>query len=154
MTRTKTYTSVPGLYKALSKLPKEASARLRTASREIAQDIADEAAGRARGQGGLAALVAPTIRGTRDRVPKVLMGGSGRLPTEGASWARSRSGSRQTVGDVIWGAEFGGGARDVTRQFLPHLGRTGYFLWPTVRDRSDDTQDRYSEALLDALRDI
>jgi len=29
----------------------------------------------------------------------------------------------------------------------------GYFLWPTVRDRSDEMQDRYSEALMDALED-
>ncbi len=152
-TKTTTYTSVAGLNKALAKLPKEASAELRTAAKEIASDIAGEAAGKARGQGGLAALVAPTIRAVRDRVPVIKMGSARKLPTSGGDWERGRSGSRQTIGDVIWGAEFGGGARDVTRQFLPHKGQTGYFLWPTVRDNSDEMQDRYSEALLDALKD-
>lgn len=152
--KTTTYTTVKGLNRALAKLPKEASAELRTASKAIAQDIADEAAGRARGQGGLAALVAPSIKAARDRVPVVRMGSTARLPPQGSDWERGRSGSRQTIGDVIWGAEFGGGARESTRQFLPHKGQTGYFLWPTVRDNSDDMQDRYSEALLNALEDI
>lgn len=154
MTKTTTYKTVAGLNKALARLPKEASAQLRTASKDIAGDIADEAADRARGQGGLAALVAPTIRATRDRVPKVLMGSARKLPEEGSDWTHGRGGSRQTIGDVIWGAEFGGGARASTVQFLPHKGRSGYFLWPTVRDRSDETQARYSEALMDALESI
>lgn len=154
MTKTTTYSTVKGLNKALAKLPKEASAELRTASKAIASDIAREAQGRARGQGGIAAIVAPTIRAYRDRVPTIRMGSARTLPTEGTGWERARSGSRQTIGDVIWGAEFGGQGRSATMQFLPHLGQTGYFLWPTVRDRSDEMQDRYSEALLDALGDI
>ena len=157
-TKTTTYTTVAGLNKALAKLPKEASAELRTAAKEIASDIAGEAQGRARGLGGLAEVVAPTIKAARDRVPVIKMGSSAKLPKfgrtpQGGFWERTRSGSRQTIGDVIWGAEFGGGARESTRQFLPHKGQTGYFLWPTVRDRSDEMQDRYSEALLDALKD-
>ncbi|MBI2764850.1 MAG: hypothetical protein HYX53_02935 [Chloroflexi bacterium] len=35
----------------------------------------------------------------------------------------------------FYGQEFGGGARPRTRQFPPHRGREGYFLWPTVRRR-------------------
>lgn len=151
--KTTTYTTVQGLNKALSRLPKEASAELRKASKAIAKDIADEAAGKARGQGGVAALVAPTIRAASDRVPVIKMGSSKKLPESGSGWTHGRSGSRQTIGDVIWGAEFGGGARPTTQQFLPHKGTVGYFLWPTVRDNSDDMQDRYSEALLDALED-
>jgi len=154
MTKATTYTTVKGLNKALAKLPKEASAELRTAAKAIAADIAQEAQGRAKGQGGLAALVAPTIRAARDRVPVIKMGGSGKLPAAGGDWEHSRSGARQTIGDVIWGAEFGGKGRATTQQFLPHKGTAGYFLWPTVRDRSDEMQDRYSEALLDALGDI
>lgn len=154
MTKTTTYTTVKGLNRALSQLPKEASAELRTAAKAIASDIAQEAQGRAKGQGGLAALVAPTIRAARDRVPVIKMGGSGKLPAAGNDWEHSRSGGRQTIGDVIWGAEFGGRGRPTTQQFLPHKGTAGYFLWPTVRDRSDEMQDRYSQALDDALGDI
>jgi hypothetical protein len=36
---------------------------------------------------------------------------------------------------AFYGQEFGGGARQRTRQFPPHRGREGYFLWPTVRRR-------------------
>jgi len=151
--KTTTYTSVKGLNRALARLPKEASAELRVAAKAIAVDIAQEAQGRARGQGGLAALVAPTIKAARDRVPVIRMGGSGKLPESGSDWSRDRNGSRQTIGDVIWGAEFGGQKRATTMQFLPHKGTVGYFLWPTVRDRSDEMQDRYSEALMDALED-
>jgi hypothetical protein len=145
---------VKGLNAALRRVPKEASVELRKASARIAKGIADEAAGRARGVGGVAALVAPTIRAGRDRVPLVKMGGPGRLPTAGDGWERTRDGSRQTVGDVIWGAEFGGGARSTTLQFMPHKGTIGYFLWPTVRDRSDETQEAYGEALQAALEDV
>lgn len=152
--KTTTYTTIAGLNKALRKLPKEASTELRNASLAISRDIAKEAAGRARSQGGLAALVAPSIKAKYDRVPAIKMGSTAKLPEEGSDWTHSRGGSRQTIGDVIWGAEFGGKGRATTQQFMEHRGTRGYFLWPTVRDNSDEMQDRYSEALLDALGDI
>ncbi len=151
MKQTSTYSNVKALNKSLRRLPKEATAQLRDASADIAASVATGARAAAIRVGGVARLVEPTIRSTRDRVPVVRMGGTGRLPTSGSSYSRSRQGSRQTVGDVIFGAEFGGQARPTTRQFRPHLGTTGYFLWPTVREQSDDTQRRYSQALDDAL---
>ena len=157
--KTTTYTSVAGLNRALRKLPKEASAELRTAAKAIAADVAKEAQERAKGQGGLAALVAPSIRAARDRVPVIKMGSAAKLPSSGNDWERGRSGKGQTIGDVIWGAEFGGGKWERTAgggstlQFLPHKGQQGYFLWPAVRANSDDMQERYSQALLDALKD-
>ena len=154
MARATTVKDVRGLNAALRRLPKEASAQLRVAAKAIAADIAGEAAERARGLGGVAGLVAPTIRASKDRVPVVKMGGTGKLPDAGSDWTHARSGPRQTVGDVIFGAEFGGGARDTTQQFRPHKGTQGYFLWPTVRDRSDDIQERYGEALQAALEAI
>jgi len=152
-----TYNNVAGLNKALRRLPKEATEQLRGASREIATFVASDARGLAVHVGGIARHVAPTIQSTRDRVPVVRMGGSGRLPTSGHNYSRSRSGSRQTIGDVIWGAEYGGGARPTTRQFLPWRGSStgaGYFLWPTIRRDSDRIHDAYSEALLTALQRI
>lgn len=154
MAKVKGFTTIEGLNAALRLLPKEASSKLRDASVEIAAGIASEASGRATSVGGVAALVAPSIRATRDRIPVVKMGGSAGLPTAGNGWARSRGGARQTIGDVIWGAEFGGGARPSTLQFQPHKGRVGYFLWPTVRDRNQDIHERYSDALLKALEAI
>jgi hypothetical protein len=147
MAKTFTYTNIAGLNRTLNALPKVAQAEMRNASLEIAEDVAREAASRASAQGGVAALVAPTIKAKRDRVPKVEMGGSKRLPADG----RRRSGPRQTIGDVIWGAEFGS---DRFRQFRPWRGNgslAGYFLWPAIRDDAADILDRYGEALMNAV---
>lgn len=147
------YNNIAGLSKALRKLPRAATAELRTASVAIAADVAGEARGRAMRVGGVARHVAPTIVGTRDRVPVIRMGSNTRLP----STNRNRAGDRQTVGDVIFGAEFGGGRRPTTHQFSDWRGRAGaagYFLWPAVRANSDDIRQRYSQALLDALQKV
>lgn len=149
MAKKLTFYNVAGLNKTLRALPRTASANLRDASQVIADKVAQDAAGAARAQGGVAALVAPTIRSGRDRVPVVRMGGSARLPGP-----RNRSGKRQTIGDVIWGAEFGGGARRTTQQFLPWRGNdtgAGYFLWPTVRGDRDFIEKEYGDAILDAI---
>lgn len=151
MTKTTTYHTIAGLRRAMRKLPKEASAKLRDASEDIAVDIATKAQALAELVGGVASLVSPTIRPSRDRVPIVKMGSSAKLPESGNGWTHKRTGKGQTIGDVIWGAEFGGGVSERTRQFMPHLGQVGYFLWPTVRGESDAIMDRYSGALLDAL---
>ncbi len=142
MAKMTAFNNVAGLNKALRSLPKDAAVEIRDASVEIAGKVADKAAGRATAMGGPAKLVAPTIVGTRDRVPVIKMGGSTRI----------RPGSKtQTLGNLIWGAEFGGQARPRTNQFLPHKGTTGYFLWPTIRDDHDYIQDEYGDALQRAL---
>jgi hypothetical protein len=144
--KTLTFYRVPDLNRTLRTLPRTASANLRDASQTIAGHVAAAAATRARGLGGVAALVAPTIRASRDRVPVVKMGGSGRLPTAGDGWSRTRQGQRQTIGDVIWGAEFGSTEH---RQFQPW--GHGYFLWPTVEDSRQFIEDAYGDAILEAV---
>lgn len=91
MAKMTVYNNVAGLNRALRKLPKEATAELRHASVDIAQAVAQEAADTARGEGGVASLVAPTIRATRDRVPVVKMGGATRLPER---YGHARTGKR------------------------------------------------------------
>lgn len=153
MTAKATYYSVAGLNKSLRRLPKEAKVELRNGAERIARKVAADAAGKARSQGGIAALVAPTIRSGRDTVPIVKMGSASRLPEAGAGWERKRAGARQTIGDVIWGAEFGGGRRPSTSQFLPWRGNSdgaGYFLWPTVRADREYIRDEYTDSLADA----
>jgi hypothetical protein len=147
------YTTIPGLNKALRSLPKEVSAKMRDAAQGIAGKVAGKAAGAAQSEGGVAALVAPTIKARRDRIPVVRMGSNARLPSD----SRNRIGDRQTIGDVIWGAEYGGGSKPTTRQFEPWRGSgtgAGYFLWPTVRGMNTEIDDTYSKALLEALEDI
>jgi hypothetical protein len=149
-----TFKSVAGLNKAMRRLPKETVSQLRDASQRIADRIAADARARAQGQSGLAAIVGPTIRAGRDRVPVVRMGGAGKLPDSGDGWERDRDGAHQTIGDAMWGAEFGGRRRPTTQQFLPWRGSgegAGYFLWPAIREDSDWIDEQYSEALGDAL---
>lgn len=147
MAKTFTFYQVEGLNRALRSLPKAASSKLRDASQVIAGKVATDASGAARSQGGVAGLVAGSIRSGRDRVPLVRMGSAARLPGD-------RKGQRQTVGDVIWGAEFGGGARPTTRQFKPWRGNStgaGYFLWPTVRGDREFIEQAYGDAILAAV---
>ena len=152
-----TFKSVEGLNKALRKLPKAAVTQLRDASQEIAGRVADDARARAQGLGGLAALVAPTIRAGRDRSPLVKMGNSSPLPEEGAGWEHERGGPNQTIGDAMWGAEFGGGRRPTTRQFSPWRGSgqdAGYFLYPAIRQDEPWIEERYGDALDDAMAEV
>ncbi len=144
---TTTYRNVAGLNQALRKLPKIASAKLRDASVSIAAAEASRARSLALRVGGVARLVEPTIKATRDRVPVIKMGDTRMIPGRNA---RPNS-ANQTIGNLIWGAEFGGGKRPTTTQFKAHLGHTGYFLWPTIRHDSDEIDATYSEALADAL---
>lgn len=115
--------------RALGDLPREISRRWDGVERENAQGIALQAQQRARYVGGVASLVKVT----------------------GSSGAVFVSDAR---GGLVWGgAEFGGGSRPATRQFLPYRGTIGggYFLWPTIRERASADIGRYSEALDDAL---
>jgi hypothetical protein len=139
-----------GLNRYLRTLPKEAATELRAASQDIAARIASEAAGRARGLHPTAQLVAGTIKARRDRVPIIAEGGARKLPAH--SDGRARTGARQSVGDVVWGAEFGS---DRYRQFPPWRGSgkgAGYFMWPTVNDRSEWMLGEWSKALDRALQ--
>ena len=45
----------------------------------------------------------------------------------------------------FYGQEFGGGRRPRTRQFPPHRGREGYFLWPTVRRRLRTAAEEWAD---------
>lgn len=149
--RGRVYT-VEGAQRAIARLPKELQAELRHASKDIASDIADEAEGRGRSQGGVAALVAPSIKALSDRYPTVRLGSEARLPTSGNGWSRRRTGKGQRIADLWRGAEFGGGSAR-TPQFAshPHRGTKGYFFYPAVRDQQDSALKRWLEAMQTAL---
>jgi len=146
---------VKGLNRALRSLPKLAAEHLREASLDISELVADDGRQLARMSGGLGMLVAPSIVATRDRVPRVKEGSAKKLPAH--SDGRARRGARQTVGDVMWGAEFGGGRRPTTRQFRPWRGSgsdAGYMLYPAVRRNAERTGELYSAALDAALQEL
>lgn len=139
-------TNMQGLRKALRSLPKESKKELTKASKVIAGEVAAGAQSKA---GGLEARVggwkylARTIRAGSSSIPQVKIGGSRRIPKHTGK-----------VGDLLWGLEFGGRKRPTTMQFLPHLGREGYALWPAVRAHEERTAKQYSAALNDALGNI
>ena len=137
--------SIAGLNAALRRLPKHIGVELKDASGDIAEGVAGSARAKAAAIGRGWRILGPTIRVKRSGVPTILAGGTRRIP------GRRHRGERQTVGDLLFGTEFGGGERRTTLQFLPHRGTAGYALWPAVREHSDRTIQLYSRALLDAL---
>jgi hypothetical protein len=59
-----------------------------------------------------------------------------------------------TMGNVFFGAEFGGRARKTTKQFLRHRGRQGYFFWQAVRDNKSYIVNEYNLAIDRVLKEL
>ncbi len=165
MTRRMVYQSMDEFRRGIGKLPKAVKKELKEAGYEMTREVASEAASEALGLGRQAKHVASKIRPRRQKEPQLVMTGKSAFkPSSGRRGARTS--------DIMWGAEFGGsgysgrrssGANPVpwnlnssstsphstTRQFLPHKGRTGYFLWPTIRQF--DFIGPYRDALFKAM---
>ena len=80
-----------------------------------------------------------------ERLPTLELRGSSPFPSK--SRPPSKRNKKVTRSDVFFGAEFGGGARPTTRQFLRHRGQSGYFFWPTVRKRKNQIAKEYLEGI-------
>lgn len=109
-----------------------AQRELKQANVDIAQKEAERAQAAAHSLGGVAAHVAPSIKG----------GG-------GNAWAGIKFGSGQPA---AMGAEFGGRGRPTTQQFQPFRGQQGYFLFPTIRRDSEDVTRSWTEAITDLMK--
>ena len=69
--------------------------------------------------------------------------------------SRGRTRRRKVyMGDVFYGAEFGGQARKTTKQFPPHLGKRGYFFWPTVRDMRNQIAEEYLDTIEEVMEKL
>lgn len=110
------------MLRLLSKLPKEMSAEVRDASGKLASATISGALAAAPNTITRRAIGTMTVR--RDRVPAIA-----------STWP------------AFFGAEFGGGKRPTTRQFMPHLGRTGYALYPYVRREGARLAEQWAEAV-------
>jgi hypothetical protein len=141
---------VSGINRYLRMVPKEASDELRSAAQRIADTIAAEAAGKARGLWPAARMVADSVRSRRDRVPVIAMGNQSRLPPH--SSGRERRGANQRVYNLMWGAEFGAANYPQFPAWTGNSKGSGYFLWPTVDERSGWMMEQYSLALNRALQ--
>lgn len=115
----------------LKALETGAEVGIRLANKAAATEVASGATGRAASIGGVAAHVAPGIKASAG-----VKSGSVTLGTDPAAA----------------GAEFGGGARPTTQQFKPWLGHTGYFLYPTIRDKSEQINATYRTALDEVIK--
>jgi hypothetical protein len=56
-------------------------------------------------------------------------------------------------GAMFMGTEFGGRGRSQTQQFRQHMGRTGYFFWPTIRKDSRRIVDAWADVLKEVVPD-
>jgi hypothetical protein len=121
------------LRRALKAVSADAPKELNAAAKEVAAFVADDARSTAAGLGGVAAHVAPSIK------PSGTARG-GAINLGGAAYP------------MALGAEFGGRGRPTTQQFQPHLGRTGYFVYPTIRRDGDRIESEFSEKLDDLMR--
>lgn len=131
---------IEGLNRALRGLDKDAKRELTEASKDIVEDVAQDARSRAAGLGRGWKYLGPTIKAQKSSKPSIKLGGNRLI--------KGRSGSKQTIGDLLYGTEFG--SLRYT-QFPPWEGKEGYALWPAVREHEEDTAERYSAALLAAL---
>jgi hypothetical protein len=123
----------------LRSLPAEARTGAREAAQRVAEMLAEEIRQRAASSGNaLAQAVAGDVGIVRGAQPNVKWPGS-----QSATFGRNGA----PVKAVIYGVEFGGGARPSTAQFRPHRGTEGYEFFPTVRDKADEIGALWETAL-------
>lgn len=115
------------LNRDLKAISKDAQGQLRKANVDVAEKEGQRAAAAARSLGGVAAHVAPSIKG----------GGS-------TTWAGIKFGSGHPE---AMGAEFGGQRRPTTQQFKPWLGHTGYAIYPTIRRDNELITETWADAI-------
>jgi hypothetical protein len=141
---------VKGIYEFLRDASK-ADKRFDVESRVAAGKVAENLLVKARAEAGSvtrnrqALEVMKGMRVGKDRIPKVYLATkSGFVSVSNPNRKRKR---KVTRGDVFFGAEFGGGARPRTKQFLRHRGRSAYFFWPTVRKEKENIAREYLDAI-------
>ncbi len=141
---------VKDLFETLRKFSK-ASPEFNKELRIVAYTIARDIEAKVRIEAGSvsrsvqALQVAAGLRASNDRIPTIKLRGKESFVS------RSRPNSKRKVkvtrADVFFGAEFGGGVRRTTLQFLRHRGQSGYFFWPTVRKRKNEIAKEYLEGI-------
>lgn len=159
--------AVPELFKFLreaSRASPKFDEEMRSAAQVIAQHIVDKARANAATQPphgrvrpnssgrSQAQAVVDGLRAVRDRIPQI------RLSHTRNFVSRSRPNRKRKtnvkMGDVFFGAEFGGRARPTTQQFLRHRGRQGYFFWQAVRDSKSYIAVEYANAIETVLKKL
>ncbi len=142
----------------------EFNKKMRIAAEQVAQHVVDRAKVNAAGQpkhgqnrpgsSGMsqAQAVVNGLRARRDRIPTIKL--DHKRGFVSASRPNRKRKTKVTMGDVFFGAEFGGRRRPTTLQFLRHRGRQGYFFWQAVRDSNSYIAKEYSEAIDRVLKEL
>jgi hypothetical protein len=136
----------------------KADERFNTEMRKAAQQVAENLNEKAKAEAATvtrsrqATEVMKGMRARRDRIPTI------KLSEKSAFVSKSNPNRKRkrkvTRGDVFFGAEFGGGARPTTKQFLRHRYRSGYFFWPTVRKEKENIAREYLDAIQEVLNTL
>ena len=159
------------LIRRLNQLPKAAQQEVREAAQAIADDEATRIAAAGRSSDKQSRAAAEFVRARRDRVPSISAGGNRKAGVSGGATAgqlffgsefgggsskrftrdvtetkitsaRGRTRTKRTFGAVKFA-----GKKATTNQFRPHLGRTGYWMWPTIRRDEQRMVARWVKAL-------
>jgi hypothetical protein len=147
---------IEGLWEFLRDLQKaddQFNTEMRKASMEVAKGVTQNARRAASTvQHNRQALeAAHGLQAKSDRVPSIRLNEKMRFQSVNngkVRGSRNRLVNRKvTMGDVFFGAEFGGGKRKTTKQFPPHRGRGGYFFWPTVRNMRQQIAEEYLDTI-------
>lgn len=98
------------------------------------------------------------LQAKSDRVPTIKLNEKQAFISVSRGTTRGSRGRQRrrkvTMGDVFFGAEFGGRARITTRQFPPHRGKGGYFFWPTVRRMRNEIAEEYLDAIEETMQKL
>jgi hypothetical protein len=153
-----------------TKIGAEFNKALKKGSVEVAKNVV----GRAKQNASTAAEreVAKGLVPKFDRVPSIQMNKTQFVSTSRRNAKRSPAAKARRI-DVFFGTEFGGGKygrgnrtrRNTSRggvvrkgggytsQFRPHLGKQGYFFYPTVRREGPNTVREYARVIDEVRKD-
>lgn len=121
---------------AFRRLPKDANDSLRDRSKRLSEVLATRVRAAAVLEGSQAAIVAPTVKAVRDRVPAITAGGNERVGKR-----------RVPAHKLVFASEFGAKRRfgwysayryrnSAGRQYRKHLGNHSYWFFTTVEANS------------------
>ena len=136
--------------KASSEFNKEMKKVAYTIARDVEAKVKIEAASVSRASQAI--QVAKGLRASNDRIPTIKLRGKESFVSK--TRPNSKRKTKVTRADVFFGAEFGGGARPTTRQFLRHRGQSGYFFWPTVRKRKNEIAKEYLDGMDRVVKEL
>jgi len=136
--------------KASSEFNKEMRKVAYTVARDLESKVKLEATTVSRSSQAI--QVAKGLRASNDRIPTIKLRGKESFVSK--SRPNSKRKTKVTRADVFFGAEFGGGARPTTKQFLRHRGQSGYFFWPTVRKRKNEIAKEYLDGMDRVVKEL